>query len=125
MELNVSENKAIVPQHLVGIKKHYQIVLNEEVGDVLRETSRPNKNGKGEFKQYTLFLQDKDKQKYEINFLFAPQLRELVTNYGKNTQDWANKAIEVTGSPREVNGKVFYDAVISCYDASEFITEKV
>jgi len=113
MKLEINEYKAVMPNLFVGQPKIFKIILNEKVNDCIIETERDAKANGGKFKQYKLFLESETKEKYEANFLFAQQLRALVGQYGEDTVSWNNSGVELSGSPKQVNGKEFTDLVLN------------
>lgn len=113
MELEISERTAVVPKNYVGQNVMFMIEKDPETGDCIKATERESKKNGGKFTQYTLFLKTKDNEKFEVNFLFARDLKKLVLQYGKDTTGWNQCGVEVTGSPREEGDQLFYDIVLT------------
>jgi len=127
MELEYTEETPLMPESMVGQKEIFKVVLNEETHDCVKEILRTSKRNGGEFKQYTLFLENKEKELRVANYLFLKHLGTMLKEVSKITTDWANTYVEITGVPREDKeaGKTYYDLQISPAGSPQWAEEKV
>lgn len=94
MEIPIDSANGINPKNMEATQR-FQIRYNEEFKDVVVEEKRPTKDGKGLFKQYTLFLSEDDGTERELRFLFSKHFKELQKAWGIDTTKWVGKDILV------------------------------
>jgi len=110
MKFEFSDEKALVPSAMVGAPSTYKIVLNEtDEPNVITEHERETKNGLGKFKQYSLHLENKEKEKCVANFLFQKQFKQLATTVSKDSKDWEHTYVEIMGVPEEKGDKIYHN----------------
>jgi len=122
MNLEISEELSILPKAVFETKQIFKIVKDDK-GETVTESVR--KVTKGEFKQYALHLLDEKKDKRVAQYLFKNQLRNLVLEYGTNTNSWENNFVEITATPRTVGDETYYDLVISACVAPTWSEENI
>lgn len=126
MEIEVSDKTYLMPENMVGQKEVFKIVLGEN-DDCVVETMKPLKDGSGTFPQYELFLENKHGEKRSAQFLMKDQLKPLLLNISKNTKDWINQFVMITGEPKEKGDKIYHNLILSPSGNPEWewVTENV
>jgi len=99
MKLDISEKNYILPAMYVGKKETFRIVNHDNTKDCLLETKKPLNNGKGEYSQYEIALQNEHGEFKNARFLMSQQIKPLVVSLGQDTESWLGQFIELTGEP--------------------------
>ena len=124
MELDISEKTYILPSAMIGNSEVLQLADNGN-GDCIEANERELKTGKGKFLQYELCLKNKDGELRFAQFLLSQHIKPLVSNLGKQTKDWINTSVQVSGVPEEKGDKTYYSLKLESVGVPEWAVEKV